>query len=68
MPQGSTSPLLCYLRSLGAQETLKNVSDGELLRRFTIEQDETAFTVMVRRHGGTVLQVCRSLQIGRAHV
>jgi RNA polymerase sigma factor (sigma-70 family) len=61
MPQGSTSPLLCYLRNLGSQETLKNVSDGELLRRFTAEHDETAFTVMVRRHGGTVLQVCRSL-------
>jgi RNA polymerase sigma factor (sigma-70 family) len=54
-------PILRYLRSLGAKERLKDVPDGELLVRFTAEQDETAFGVIVRRHGGMVLQVCRSL-------
>jgi RNA polymerase sigma factor (sigma-70 family) len=52
---------LRYLRTLSAKEKLKDVPDGELLGRFTAEQDEPAFALMVRRHGGMVLQVCRSL-------
>jgi RNA polymerase sigma factor (sigma-70 family) len=36
-----------------------DVADAELLRRFADEHDETAFTLLVRRHGPMVLDVCR---------
>jgi RNA polymerase sigma factor (sigma-70 family) len=54
------------LRALSAKETLKNMSDGDLLERFTDAHDGAAFAVMVRRHGGMVLQVCRSLLSNQA--
>jgi RNA polymerase sigma factor (sigma-70 family) len=44
------------------------MSDGDLLERFAALQDETAFGVMVRRHGGVVLQVCRTLLSNPADV
>jgi RNA polymerase sigma factor (sigma-70 family) len=57
----TTPPLLLYVRNLGAQESLKNVPDCVLVKRFALERDETAFAVMVRRHGRTVHHVCRSM-------
>src|SRR5262245_41335644 len=42
--------------SLAAQLT-----DGELLERFAWRRDETAFAVVVHRHGGLVLGVCRRI-------
>ena len=35
--------------------------DEELLRRFCADRDEAAFAIIVRRHGGLVLDVCRSV-------
>jgi RNA polymerase sigma factor (sigma-70 family) len=35
------------------------MSDGQLLGRFVAERDETAFEVLMRRHGPMVLGVCR---------
>jgi RNA polymerase sigma factor (sigma-70 family) len=34
-------------------------TDRELLERFTLHRDESAFALLVRRHGGMVLGVCR---------
>ncbi|HEY8506361.1 MAG TPA: sigma-70 family RNA polymerase sigma factor, partial [Gemmataceae bacterium] len=34
-------------------------TDGELLRRFAVARDETAFAELVRRHGPIVLAACR---------
>ncbi|MGE3808124.1 MAG: sigma-70 family RNA polymerase sigma factor [Gemmataceae bacterium] len=34
------------------------MSDAELLQRFAGHQDDAAFEVLVRRHGGMVLRVC----------
>src|SRR5437763_1070580 len=36
-------------------------TDRELLERFAREGDETAFEVLVRRHGPMVLGVCRRI-------
>jgi RNA polymerase sigma factor (sigma-70 family) len=35
--------------------------DGELLRRYLAQRDETAFAALVRRHGPMVLSVCQSV-------
>jgi HlyD family secretion protein len=35
--------------------------DEELLRKFCTDRDESAFAVLVRRHGGLVLDVCRTV-------
>jgi RNA polymerase sigma factor (sigma-70 family) len=66
MAQGATPSILGYLRSLSAKEALRDVPDGDLLRRFTAEHDEAAFAVLVRRHGGMVLHVCRGLLANEA--
>ncbi len=53
------SPLPTALRRLAA--ALDKRPDEELLAQFTMSRDETAFAAIVRRHGGLVLDVCRSV-------
>ena len=38
-----------------------DLTDGQLLRHYTVHRDETAFAVLVRRHGPMVLAVCGRL-------
>jgi RNA polymerase sigma factor (sigma-70 family) len=45
-------------------EGASHLTDADLVRRFVEQRDETAFTVLVRRHGGLVLKVCRRI-LGR---
>ncbi len=52
------SPVLRYLRQLGAPVGADELPDAELLARFTAERDDTAFAALVRRHGPMVLGVC----------
>jgi RNA polymerase sigma factor (sigma-70 family) len=47
------------LRLLAAVQTLSGLSDRELLERFVYSRDESAFTVLIERHGPMVLGVCR---------
>jgi RNA polymerase sigma-70 factor (ECF subfamily) len=40
-------------------EGLGDLTDRELLERFARKRDEVAFTLLVRRHGATVMGLCR---------
>jgi RNA polymerase sigma factor (sigma-70 family) len=51
-------PQIDRLFSVGVTAGL---SDGELLRRYNAGRDESAFAVLVARHGPMVLAVCRNV-------
>jgi RNA polymerase sigma factor (sigma-70 family) len=51
--------LLGFLRQRGGQAA--GVGDGQLLERFIQERDESAFELLLWRHGAMVLNVCRRL-------
>src|ERR1700747_2644722 len=64
MAAGQANPLLRYIRRLAAPPT-GQVSDRELLLRFTTQHDQNAFAALVQRHGRMVLNVAwRVLQNG----
>ena len=48
------------LRVLRAHDT-EGRTDGQLLERFLVHQDEAAFVALVRRHGPMVLGVCHRI-------
>jgi RNA polymerase sigma factor (sigma-70 family) len=58
MANGSANLMLSHLRTLLAPEPAP-LSDGQLLERFAVHQDEAAFAALVRRYGPLVLGVCR---------
>jgi RNA polymerase sigma factor (sigma-70 family) len=57
MSRASTAALLKAI--LTGQAGLSGVSDADLLRRFSDDNDQAAFAGLLRRHGGMVLGVCR---------
>src|SRR5712692_7279383 len=61
MSAGHGDILLCHLRQIVADYTGQRLSDRELLRRFAVQQDQTAFTTLVRRHGPMVLRVAQGI-------
>ena len=54
------------LYSLYGEGTSSGLSDAQLIERFATRRDEAAFEVLVRRHGPTVLGVCRRI-LGNSH-
>ena len=50
-----------YLRHIAAPGSVGALPDSQLLHRFVQTRDEAAFEVLVWRHGGLVLGVCRNL-------
>jgi RNA polymerase sigma factor (sigma-70 family) len=58
MATTQTGTVLEYVRRL-ASDRLCRGSDAELLGAFVLENDQSAFTTLVKRHGGLVLAVCR---------
>ncbi len=58
MAQRPNSPLLRYLHRLFENKEIAALTDRQLLQRFAADRNETAFTVLVRRHGAMVLGVC----------
>jgi len=66
MPQAPFQDVLSYLRRVCAAEHARDLPDSQLLERYQAQREETAFAVLVRRHGPMVLGVCQRL-IGDAH-
>src|SRR6266851_5694081 len=61
MSVGHGDILLSHLRQVVADYTGHRLSDRELLRRFAMQQDQTAFTTLVHRHGPMVLRVAQGI-------
>jgi RNA polymerase sigma factor (sigma-70 family) len=61
MTNAVSSSLLLALRRVAADQHLHDLPDQDLLERFTLERDESAFHVLLQRHGPMVLDVCRAL-------
>src|SRR5262245_4119399 len=61
MAKTVSSPLLQLIHRVVEDGRLRQLSDHELLQRFTDHQDQAAFQTLLRRHGPMVLDVCRSL-------
>jgi RNA polymerase sigma factor (sigma-70 family) len=61
MPSSQANPVLRYIRKLAAANATVNLTDRELLERFTSQHDEAAFGALVHRHGPIVLGLCRRI-------
>lgn len=59
MSGGSPLSLAGFLHRLVRSEDRARQTDAELVRLFTAQEDEAAFTALVRRHGPMVFGVCR---------
>src|SRR3954468_19580333 len=66
MASAQANPVLRHIRVLARADPTNELSDPELLARFTAARDEAAFEALVRRHGPLVLGVCRRV-LGDAH-
>src|SRR5258707_334339 len=64
MAQTDVAAVLRHLRCWAGTSDLAALTDRQLLQRFTSQRDETAFAVLVQRHGPLVLGVCRRV-LGR---
>jgi DNA-directed RNA polymerase specialized sigma24 family protein len=61
MTGGQLNGVLRYLRRFAAGRGPAAASDGQLLERFNLRQDESAFEALLGRHGPMVLGVCHRL-------
>jgi RNA polymerase sigma factor (sigma-70 family) len=61
MARAATNSLMHVVRRVVDDRRARELPDHELLQAFIDRQDETAFLALLRRHGQTVLGVCRAL-------
>jgi RNA polymerase sigma factor (sigma-70 family) len=61
MSAGESNSILRRLRSVLRSQDGADTPDAALLRRYVGQGDEAAFETLVRRHGPTVLGVCRRI-------
>jgi RNA polymerase sigma factor (sigma-70 family) len=59
MNDGPITAVLDHIRRQTAADAARDVADDRLLARFLAEHDETAFAVLLHRHGPMVWRVCR---------
>src|SRR5262245_58717801 len=59
MARGQLDIVLRHLRNVVVTKSVEHWTDAELVARFVERLDEATFAVLVRRHGGLVLNVCR---------
>jgi RNA polymerase sigma factor (sigma-70 family) len=53
--------LLAFIRRIASSRSHSDLTDGELLQRFAVQREASAFTALMRRHGPMVLGVCQSV-------
>jgi RNA polymerase sigma factor (sigma-70 family) len=58
MNHGTLNSVLQNIRRLAAVEEAGHLSDGQLLEQFRARRDETAFAILMHRHGPMVWRVC----------
>jgi RNA polymerase sigma factor (sigma-70 family) len=61
MVNSQGTAVLQRVRNLATAQSARQQSDLQLLQQFIAERDEAAFAVLVRRHGGMVLEVARGV-------
>ena len=61
MTQGQLGTVLRHIQDLSDSKGAEDLTDADLVQRFINHRDEVAFRVLVRRHGGLVLHVCRNV-------
>jgi RNA polymerase sigma factor (sigma-70 family) len=66
MPKAKLNDLVAYLRTVFPDPAARDLTDAELLQRFLKHREDTAFSLLVQRHGPMVLSVCRRL-LGDSH-
>jgi RNA polymerase sigma factor (sigma-70 family) len=59
MAHAPPGDILGQIQSLFHDGTSGGLTDGELLDRFTSRRDESAFSILIARHGAMVLRICR---------
>ena len=58
MPRGQLSAVVRYLRQVAGTPLAEEISDADLLARFSDKRDEAAFELLLWRHGAMVLRLC----------
>jgi RNA polymerase sigma factor (sigma-70 family) len=66
MPAMNLGSVLQHLRKLAGAKLSGDLTDAQLLQRFREQREESAFTLLVQRHGPMVLGVCRRI-LGDVH-
>src|SRR5262245_39069656 len=66
MPKAPFGDILRFLHAACGVQGACRRTDRELLANFLAHREETAFTLLVQRHGPMVFSVCRRL-LGDAH-
>jgi RNA polymerase sigma factor (sigma-70 family) len=59
MPSSPLQSVVRHLRGVLVNHAVADVLDAELLSRYVLHKDATAFDLLLRRHGPMVLGVCR---------
>jgi len=66
MAYGQLGAVFQHLRWLLGTQEAADLTDAQLLARFSASRDETAFAALLQRHGPLVLNVCRRV-LGNVH-